>query len=216
MEALVGLLVPGRLSGRRDRRTARALGTGSAVSTGWRRPTTACFWRFWSPRRSSTTTCGSSPTRSRSPAWSRESGWRRSGRKSGRCRPMRRAHLGRGCGSGVLGLLVGAGLTQVVRKTFSVRVPPRGDGLRRRHADGDDRCIPGLAGGRPHFFPRLRSWGWATRSGSCCKYLKKWLSGEPIIERDRELPYGPYLSMAAATLLFSLALALAGLGSESL
>ena len=71
--------------------------------------------------------------------------------------------LFRASGSACVGLLVGPGLTQVVRKTAGVRLPPRGDGLRRRRSDGDDRRLHGLAGGRPDFFPRLRSSAWAMR-----------------------------------------------------
>ena len=34
------------------------------------------------------------------------------------------------------------------------------------------------------------------------KLLKKWMSGGQLSSADREIPYGPYLSMAAATLFF--------------
>jgi leader peptidase (prepilin peptidase) / N-methyltransferase len=34
------------------------------------------------------------------------------------------------------------------------------------------------------------------------KFIKKKLAGGQLTSADRELPYGPYLSMAAATLLF--------------
>lgn len=33
------------------------------------------------------------------------------------------------------------------------------------------------------------------------KYVKKWLQGRQLSSTDRELPLGPYLSMAAVTLL---------------
>ena len=42
----------------------------------------------------------------------------------------------------------------------------RGDGLRRRDPDGDDRRVPGLAGGGPDLLPRPRSSAWRTPSGN--------------------------------------------------
>ena len=35
------------------------------------------------------------------------------------------------------------------------------------------------------------------------RYLKKWLTGRQLSSSDRELPYGPYLSLAAALLYFA-------------
>jgi leader peptidase (prepilin peptidase)/N-methyltransferase len=34
-------------------------------------------------------------------------------------------------------------------------------------------------------------------------YLRKWLGGGQLSTSDREIPYGPYLSMAAAVLFFA-------------
>ena len=43
------------------------------------------------------------------------------------------------------------------------------------------------------------------------RYLRKWLTGAQLSSSDREIPLGPYLSMAAALLFFSVALGLASL-----
>ena len=99
-------------------------------------------------------------------------------------------------------------------RSSGVRAFARGDGIRRRHADGDDRRLPGLAGGGPDFLPGPFL-GLGHAAWKLVRYLKKWLSGGQLSSADREIPYGPYLSMAAATLLFRLALDLAD-RSESL
>ena len=46
-------------------------------------------------------------------------------------------------------------------------------------------------------------------------YLRKWLAGGQLSSADREIPYGPYLSMAAAALFFAWPWS-GGMGREAL
>jgi leader peptidase (prepilin peptidase)/N-methyltransferase len=110
-------------------------------------------------------------------------------------------HLG-GFWVGVLGFVVSAGMTQVVRKGGSL--------VFRREAMGfGDVTLMGMIGAYlgwqagvltfflgPFFAIGHAAW-------KLLKYLKKRLTGAQLSSTDRELPYGPYLSMAAAALFFS-------------
>ena len=93
------------------------------------------------------------------------------------------------------------GLDPVCPQDRRFCVSPRGHGLRRRHPHGNDRRVSRLAGRGPHFFlgPFL---GLAHAAWKLLKYVKKRISGGQLSGADREIPYGPYLSMAAATLFF--------------
>jgi leader peptidase (prepilin peptidase) / N-methyltransferase len=111
------------------------------------------------------------------------------------------SHWG-GAWVGIWGLVVGAGLTQIVRKGGSF--------VFRREAMGlGDVTLMGMIGAflgwqaavltfflGPFFAIGHAAW-------KLLKYLKKRLTGAQLSSSDRELPYGPYLSMAAATLFFS-------------
>jgi leader peptidase (prepilin peptidase)/N-methyltransferase len=111
------------------------------------------------------------------------------------------SHLG-GFWVGVLGLLVGAGLTQAVRKVAGF--------VFRREAMGlGDVTLMGMIGAflgwravvltffiGPFF--GLGHAGW-----KLLKLLKKWIAGGQLTGSDRELPFGPYLSIAAIAVLLS-------------
>jgi leader peptidase (prepilin peptidase)/N-methyltransferase len=100
-----------------------------------------------------------------------------------------------------LGLVVGMGLTQGIRKVAS--------SVFRREAMGfGDVTLMGMIGAflgwqaavltyflGPFFALAHAAW-------KLLKYLKKRFGGGQLSSSDRELPYGPYLSMAAATLFF--------------
>ncbi len=109
-------------------------------------------------------------------------------------------HL-QGLGVGLLGFVVGAGLTQLVRKSFGLVV--------RREAMGfGDVTLMGMIGGFMGWQAAVLTFflapflGLAHACWKLLKLLKKWMSGGQLSSADRELPYGPYLSMAAASLLF--------------
>jgi leader peptidase (prepilin peptidase) / N-methyltransferase len=107
-----------------------------------------------------------------------------------------------GFGVGLLGFLVGAGLTQAVRLTFGF--------LLRREAMGDgDVTLMGMIGAflgwqaavltffiGPFFALGHAAW-------KLLKLVRKWLRGGQLSGEDRELAYGPYLSMAAVALMFA-------------
>jgi 3-dehydroquinate dehydratase/shikimate dehydrogenase len=90
-----------------------------------------------------------------------------------------------------------AGLGRPDRRRQGLR--PRGDGLRRRDAGGDDRLVPGLAGGGPDVLPvpvlRLPH-----ALGKVIALVIKRLRGRQSTGADREIPFGPYLSLAATVL----------------
>ena len=125
--------------------------------------------------------------------------------------PALRPTHGGGLAVGIVGMLVGGGLTAVLPPGGVAAPAARGDGLRRRDPDGNDRRLPGLARGGPDLLhrPLLRP---GTRALETGRYLAKRLSGGQLTSTDREIPFGPYLSMAAVALVLSLALALAELG----
>jgi leader peptidase (prepilin peptidase) / N-methyltransferase len=109
-------------------------------------------------------------------------------------------HL-QGCWVGVLGLLVGAGLTQLVRKSASF--------VLRREAMGlGDVTLMGMIGAFLGWQAAVLTFflapflGLTHAAWKLITYLGKRLSGSQLSSADREIPYGPYLSMAAASLLF--------------
>jgi leader peptidase (prepilin peptidase) / N-methyltransferase len=110
-------------------------------------------------------------------------------------------HLG-GFAVGLLGLAVGAGLTMGVRMTAGF--------LLRREAMGlGDVTLLAMVGSflgwqaavLTFFFAPF--FGLAHAAWKMMRYLRKRLGGEQLSGSDREIPYGPYLSMAAAALCFA-------------
>jgi leader peptidase (prepilin peptidase)/N-methyltransferase len=102
---------------------------------------------------------------------------------------------------GLAGLMVGAGLVQAVRSIA-------GFILRREAMGFGDVTLLGMIGAfmgwqaavltfflAPFFGLTHAAWTMAV-------YWKKRLSGSQLSSSDREIPFGPYLSMAAASLLF--------------
>ena len=102
---------------------------------------------------------------------------------------------------GLAGLLVGAGLDPIRPQDREFCLAPRGDGIGRCHAHGNDRCVSGLASRGSHFFPGSFP-GIDPRGMEVDDVSGKAIERTTIIGADREIPYGPYLSMAAASLLF--------------
>jgi leader peptidase (prepilin peptidase) / N-methyltransferase len=103
---------------------------------------------------------------------------------------------------GLLGLAVGAGLTMGVRMTAGF--------LLRREAMGlGDVTLLAMVGSflgwqaavLTFFFAPF--FGLAHAAWKMMRYLRKRLGGEQLSGADREIPYGPYLSMAAAALCFA-------------
>jgi leader peptidase (prepilin peptidase) / N-methyltransferase len=102
---------------------------------------------------------------------------------------------------GVGGLLVGAGLTQFVRKAASF--------VFRREAMGfGDVTLMGMIGAFLGWQAAILTFfigpffGIGHAVWKLLKYIRKRLLGGQLTSSDRELPLGPYLSMAAATLFF--------------
>jgi leader peptidase (prepilin peptidase)/N-methyltransferase len=100
---------------------------------------------------------------------------------------------------GVIGLLVGAGLTQLVRITAGF--------VFRREAMGfGDVTLMGMIGAFLGWQAAVLTFfigpffGIGHAAWKLLKYIRKRLLGGQSSSRDREIPYGPYLSMAAATL----------------
>ncbi len=93
---------------------------------------------------------------------------------------------------GFLGRLAGlvgrCGFDPVCSQDRRLCRSPRGDGLWRRHLDGDDRCIPGLAGRGPHLFPGPVS-GIGTRGMEVVEILEKTAQRRPIIQRRSRNPF---------------------------
>jgi leader peptidase (prepilin peptidase)/N-methyltransferase len=103
--------------------------------------------------------------------------------------------------TGLLGLAVGAGLTQGVRITASF--------LLRREAMGlGDVTLLGMVGAFLGWQAAVLTFflapffGLAHAAWKMLLYLRKRLAGDKLSSADREIPYGPYLSMAAASLQF--------------
>jgi leader peptidase (prepilin peptidase)/N-methyltransferase len=102
---------------------------------------------------------------------------------------------------GAIGLLVGAGLTQLVRKVAGF--------VFRREAMGfGDVTLMGMIGSFLGWQAAVLTFfigpffGIGHAIWKLLKYIRKRLVGGQLSSSDRELPYGPYLSMAAAALYF--------------
>jgi leader peptidase (prepilin peptidase)/N-methyltransferase len=107
-----------------------------------------------------------------------------------------------GLGIGVVGLLAGAGLTQFVRVTFST--------LLRREAMGfGDVTLMAMIGAFLGWQAAVLTFFLAPFFGlthalwKLIVYVKKRLTGGKSSSADRELPFGPYLSMAAVGLVLT-------------
>lgn len=103
---------------------------------------------------------------------------------------------------GLIGLLVGGGLTQSVRLLASA--------VMRREAMGfGDVTLMAMIGAFLGWQVAVLTFFLAPFFGlshalwKLLKFLGKWLAGQKISSADRELPFGPYLSMAALALLLS-------------
>jgi leader peptidase (prepilin peptidase) / N-methyltransferase len=104
--------------------------------------------------------------------------------------------------AGLVGLVVGAGLTQSVRMTA-------GFVLRREAMGLGDVTLLGMVGAFLGWQAAVLTFflapffGLAHAAWKMLVYLRKRLAGGQLSSSDREIPYGPYLSMAAAALLFA-------------
>ncbi len=103
--------------------------------------------------------------------------------------------------AGFLGLLVGAGLTQAVRKTAGFVFRREAMGFGDVHLMGMIGAFLGWQGAVLTFFLGP-FFGLGHAMWKLVRFLRKKLAGGQSSAGDRELPYGPYLSMAAATLFF--------------
>jgi leader peptidase (prepilin peptidase)/N-methyltransferase len=104
--------------------------------------------------------------------------------------------------TGVLGLFVGAALTQLIRQVFTI--------VFRREAMGlGDVTLMGMIGAYLGWQAAVLTFflgaflGLGHALWKLVRYLKKWLTRGQLSSSDRELPYGPYLSLAAALLYFA-------------
>jgi leader peptidase (prepilin peptidase) / N-methyltransferase len=98
---------------------------------------------------------------------------------------------------GVLGAAVGAGLTLFFRTTFTF--------VFRREAMGlGDVYLMGMIGAFLGWQMAVLTFFLAPFFGighalwKLLRYIRKWLTGAQLSTADREIPFGPYLSMAAA------------------
>jgi leader peptidase (prepilin peptidase) / N-methyltransferase len=104
-----------------------------------------------------------------------------------------------GFGVGILGLVAGAGLTFAFRQVFSF--------VFRREAMGlGDVTLMGMIGAFLGWQAAVLTYFIAPFMGighalwKLAKKFRKWWSGRELSSSDSELPYGPYLSLAAASL----------------
>jgi leader peptidase (prepilin peptidase)/N-methyltransferase len=107
-----------------------------------------------------------------------------------------------GLGVGVVGLLAGGGLTAFIRSSFSF--------LLRREAMGfGDVTLMAMIGAFLGWQAAVLSFflfpffGLAHAAWKLMKYLGKRMAGVQSSSADREIPAGPYISMAAAFLVYS-------------
>ena len=114
---------------------------------------------------------------------------------------LRVTHMG-GLAAGVLGLLVGGGLTESVRLGGALV-------LRREAMGFGDVTLMAMIGAFLGWQAAVLTFfigpffGLAHALWKLVRYLAKRLSGRKFSNADREMPFGPYLSMAAAGLVFS-------------
>jgi leader peptidase (prepilin peptidase)/N-methyltransferase len=107
-----------------------------------------------------------------------------------------------GLGVGLLGLAVGAGITQTVRLlgTFALRREAMGFG---------DVTLMGMIGAFLGWQAAVLTFfagaffGLAHAFWKLTGTLRKWIAGTKLSSADRELPFGPYLSMGAVSLALS-------------
>jgi len=110
-------------------------------------------------------------------------------------------HLG-GFGFGLLGFVVGGGLTWACRLTF-------GFILRREAMGFGDVTLMGMIGAFLGWQAAVLTFfiapffGLGHAAWKMLKLLRKWARGDQLSGEDRELPFGPYLSMAAVTVVFA-------------
>lgn len=116
--------------------------------------------------------------------------------------PSTAATFGAGLWVGVLGLLIGGGLTASIRSSFSF--------LLRREAMGfGDVTLMAMIGAFLGWRAAILTFflfpffGLAHAIWKLAKYIGKRLAGAQSSSADREIPAGPYISMAAVFLLFS-------------
>lgn len=116
--------------------------------------------------------------------------------------PAHAATMAEGFKVGLIGLLVGGGLTQTVRLTGSLA-------LRREAMGFGDVTLMAMIGSFLGWQASVLTFflapffGLGHAAAKTIVYLGKRLSGRPSSSADREIPYGPYLSMAAVALLLS-------------
>lgn len=107
-----------------------------------------------------------------------------------------------GLWTGVLGLIVGAGLTQTVRVLGSAA-------LGREAMGFGDVTLMGMIGSFLGWQAALLTFfagaffGLAHALWKLTVTVRKWISGSKLSSADRELPFGPYLSMGALALALS-------------
>ena len=108
---------------------------------------------------------------------------------------------------GLTGLVVGAGLTQLVRVTAGFVVSFYRD---TGEAMGlGDVTLLGMVGAFLGWQAAVLTFflapffGLAHAAWKILNLLRKWVAGDQSKTSDHEMPYGPYLSMAAATLYFA-------------
>jgi leader peptidase (prepilin peptidase) / N-methyltransferase len=104
--------------------------------------------------------------------------------------------------TGGLGLVVGGAFTFAIRQVFTF--------VFRREAMGEgDVTLMGMIGAYLGWQAAILTFFLAAFLGlghalwKLVRYLRKWLAGAQLSSSDREIPLGPYLSMAAALLFFS-------------
>jgi leader peptidase (prepilin peptidase)/N-methyltransferase len=119
---------------------------------------------------------------------------------------------------GLTGLLVGAGLTQAVRVTAGFVVSFYRD---TGEAMGlGDVTLMGMIGAFLGWQAAVLTFfigpffGLAHAGWKILNLARKWLAGDQSSTSDHEMPYGPYLSMAAATLFFTWPLVWGGWASS--
>jgi leader peptidase (prepilin peptidase)/N-methyltransferase len=114
---------------------------------------------------------------------------------------LRTTHLG-GLGVGIIGLITGAGLTEFFRRAGTLALGREAMGF------GDVTLLAmigaflGWQGAVLTFF-LAPFFGLAHAFWKLVQYIGKRLTGAQLSSADREIPFGPYLSMAAGTLVLS-------------
>jgi leader peptidase (prepilin peptidase)/N-methyltransferase len=111
------------------------------------------------------------------------------------------SHLAAGI-TGVVGVVVGGAFTYAIRQMFSL--------VFRREAMGEgDVTLMGMIGAYLGWQAAILTFFLAAFLGlghalwKLIKYVRKWLRGGQLSSSDREIPLGPYLSMAAILLYFA-------------